>query len=184
MRAGAAILVAAALLLAGCGGNAAKTVTPTIQPVASGQRVSLASGLSVVLPDGSGGELARSQLSAQTSTIPVESLSFGEYAGPSTWRSLDVVSIRSRAECLALGTFEQRGTLGGGKRGGPVTVWWLPQTGGVAIVTRLSGRLTGVLFEMTGSAHSKRQAAHRAEAIWRAYVVHGATLPSMSGPAA
>jgi hypothetical protein len=171
-------------VLAACGGDG-ETALPSPSPSLAwplpiqyevGQRIALASGLSVVIPEGERGSLSREE---EAPGVTVENLLADVWA--SSW--LSQVSFSSvpdeSADWGALGRMEKKAKLVGASNDGRVKVLWKkwPSANWLIIFTRLADHAPGVIWYQDASADNVAEAKAEARWLWRQYSVRGAELP-------
>lgn len=170
---------------AACGDpGVAGEVTP--QPSATGgfrslavspdERVSLASGLSAVLPDHLAGSL---NCGAGLPDMYAELLLTEREAVPDRLQGVVLLTLENEAqEMPQLVRFSETAEVVA--QGGHVAVLWGPWENQrwLMVVTRLPGRPTGVLWQQFSTAGDAAEARAEARELWRQFSVRGASLPA------
>lgn len=192
---GSALLLAAMLAMAACGmstgqqPSASTSEEPIPSPTASmtslrgGDALQLANGLSVVVPQGLSGFLISDYPGG-----PTESFSLMDDQGrkPVSITSLSADDLRTGDHPVLQMELVARSS------DGSVEVRWLTgrySTGRrfshVAIVTRLHGKLTGMVIPLPVSGRNRAltpsDALRQATGLWRLLSIEGADLPEVVG---
>jgi len=144
--------------------------------VAPGERVALLSGLSFVLPDEISGQLlTRRAVSNDGGSQAWQELVPGTDGEdwPDDWRYA-ILSLREPGDSTLVGLAKTGRLLG---RSRDVVARWQPKARSLVIITRLPGRLVGLVAEQDVELTDARAARERADQIWRELSVKGAELP-------
>jgi hypothetical protein len=177
--------------IAGCGDKGAGGEKPTLSPtpmsqrdVHEGDKIELASGLSIVVPHLLSGLVVGHQPNAPTELIGLRD-KLGQYAVMvESLSPHDLATVRVPALKRALvgrsvdGTVQVRWSSGTSSLRGPFSI--------VAVVTRLPGRLIGIveLGPLFGrqAAMTPSEAMKQALTLWSRLSVEGVELPKRVGP--
>ena len=196
VRVVAMVIAGLALVLAGCGGATASSSPPTASPspgpsratvraLTTGERVTLACGLSLTVPAGYNGSLFVNAPSDPSDSGTLDGVASGYLAQSSLMHSFAITSLTESATLspgmkplLARwnnGAFEVHGFVV--RRGTP------RDTSVISMIVHLPGKPRGRVSLMVVGKHASdapEVILEQAKAMWKLFKVQGALLPSTS----